>query len=406
MRAKDFIIEYRREVTADNWGQKMLARTKQDPTMSAIVKASNGNVSLPWLLAQFEEADPTPHKEYVQWLIKQFVAGQARFEDVISRGADALAKFNEMKRRKQLAGPQADINRLTFAQVEDIAAKYVPKVPQDEKGRGQAQAMYEDNQIRVIVPRDQEAACYYGQGTKWCTAATKNNMFAHYSKSGNIYIILVKQPAYPGEKYQFSFAARQYMNEKDEPVSLVDLVTRFPQLQKIFHKEAKEKNIISLLLPPAEVKAKLAQFKARIPTLVAEEIDKFAEPSDNSLLEQLYRSLIKGLKIGPRAKMDLHDGLEEIFLTKQGVQDLTALTLELLTPLFPDQITNQDAIWEASFDTIGNWASDTTLNAIFEEIADNLNDPDIHMDMYHDLIGYVSSLIEVVGKRIAAEITA
>ena len=35
--------------------------------------------------------------------------------------------------------------------------------------------------FKVYVPETKESACYYGKGTKWCTAADKDNMFDNYN---------------------------------------------------------------------------------------------------------------------------------------------------------------------------------------------------------------------------------
>ena len=51
-----------------------------------------------------------------------------------------------------------------------------------------------------------DAACYYGQGTRWCTAATRGkNYFSEYHNESPLLIILPKEPQYPGEKYQLHF---------------------------------------------------------------------------------------------------------------------------------------------------------------------------------------------------------
>jgi hypothetical protein len=80
--------------------------------------------------------------------------------------------------------------------------------------------------VRIVVPEDQNAACYYGQGTRWCTASrTSTNYFGHYSKDGPLYILLPKQPKHDGEKYQLHFASEQFMDENDYGVeNIVNLL--------------------------------------------------------------------------------------------------------------------------------------------------------------------------------------
>jgi hypothetical protein len=110
--------------------------------------------------------------------------------------------------------------------------------PDQARARGQSKTLLDNDVARVIVPEDEEAACYYGQGTRWCTAATRgNNMFNHYNNTGKMYIILPKKPKHDGEKYQLHFYSEQFMNEDDEPVDLQWLlVKRFPELLEPFKK--------------------------------------------------------------------------------------------------------------------------------------------------------------------------
>jgi hypothetical protein len=112
----------------------------------------------------------------------------------------------------------------------------VPEAPLKDKG--QAKEIYKDSKVRIIVPFDQQAACYYGQGTRWCTAATKGaNYFDNYNSRGKLYILLPQQPQYEGEKYQLHFSDDQYMDEEDDPVRIEFVLReRFPELLPFFTK--------------------------------------------------------------------------------------------------------------------------------------------------------------------------
>jgi hypothetical protein len=92
--------------------------------------------------------------------------------------------------------------------------------------KGKATTVFENGAVRIIVPHDETSACYYGQGTRWCTAARANNMYDNYARDGDLYIMLPKQPKYDGEKYQLHFASGQFMDEGDSPISdMVALLT-------------------------------------------------------------------------------------------------------------------------------------------------------------------------------------
>jgi hypothetical protein len=74
---------------------------------------------------------------------------------------------------------------------------------------------------QLAVPETEEASCELGRGTKWCTAAEKNNMFDQYSDKGPLYVWRDKN----GEKYQFHFETAQFMDAKDHTI---DDKTRAP----------------------------------------------------------------------------------------------------------------------------------------------------------------------------------
>jgi len=124
---------------------------------------------------------------------------------------------------------------LTTDQFEDIMDEYEPPKTKRELERGDSETVYSDEDVRVIIPMDEAAACYYGQGTKWCTAATRgDNMFDDYAQRGALYIVIPRDPEYRGEKYQLHFVDQQFMDERDDPVPLIKIFQRFPQLQTFF----------------------------------------------------------------------------------------------------------------------------------------------------------------------------
>lgn len=289
MRYREFLVEYRRDITAQNYGDKILRAFAEMPrqyftgdvydtmrvdpstwsnlrTVAALIKhpesygdidtnmringkledvniktapeilRSNASLIINGILALLESKDPTPNKEYTQWLVRMWCASPLlRFED-INRN-DMLGIHYLAKRRRMLLPEHTDINR--FSSYADFENTMDHMYDLDEIARGApttdkgtSELVYEDSDMRIIVPKDVAAACYYGQGSRWCTAATRGtNYFERYNRSGPLYIILPKKPQYEGEKYQLHFAEEQYMNEGDEPISLQELVKRFPHFK-------------------------------------------------------------------------------------------------------------------------------------------------------------------------------
>jgi hypothetical protein len=75
--------------------------------------------------------------------------------------------------------------------------------------------------LKVIIPKTEEAACLYGAGTKWCTAAKDNNQFKHYDDQGPLMIILAtigdKQ-----RKFQLHYETDAFMDERDQAIGAKD----------------------------------------------------------------------------------------------------------------------------------------------------------------------------------------
>jgi hypothetical protein len=263
MRANEFLIEYVREKTAQALGDKLI---------SALANSRTGTIPDSWYNWQTlvnmalhpenygrplslnlvgkrmvvapvatqhttENHDPTANKEYTQWLARVWANanGKLKMED-LNRGqfeGGLLSAYTRAKRRKLIKPEHADINRFkTYGEFERAMMDEYDwdKIEQSEKNvdKGQSKELYTDADVRVIVPADEKAACYYGQGTQWCTASKNNNMFNHYAKQGDMYILLPKKPQELDEKYQLHFGTNQFMDSRDEPVALKSLFDRFP----------------------------------------------------------------------------------------------------------------------------------------------------------------------------------
>ena len=233
MRYYDLIREYSRDKTVENWGKKIAARIEQDRTLKSNFKDIKEPEQIAKFVADFvieplERADPTKNKQYVQNLIKFYIAGE-QLEDLKSTAVEYLTKFHKLKAKKMIPSPRNDINRYTdFADFASVIDEYPDLEEKESMPKGEAKEVYKDANVRIISPEDKEAACYYGQGTRWCTAATKGqNLFDYYNKDGPMYILIPTKPQYNGEKYQIHTASRQFMNQTDERVSPHKIVDRF-----------------------------------------------------------------------------------------------------------------------------------------------------------------------------------
>ena len=250
MRAREFLLEYNRQKTEQNYGDKIVMIARRDPTIPGEVRKQADNLQLiDIVLSQLERADPTKNKEYVQGLAKLYANGGLKMEDASSTLADYLTKFHKLKVKRMIPSPRNDFLRYTsVGDFMSVVDEY-PDPDQDKKevDKGTAVEYYNDEQIRIIIPKDKAAACYYGQGTRWCTAANTNNMFDGYNRSGSLYIIIPKHPRHKGEKYQIHFEDNQCMDEEDYPESLSNIAEWYPTIKKAFAKQAKDFGLLSLM---------------------------------------------------------------------------------------------------------------------------------------------------------------
>lgn len=286
MRFREILLEYRRDITARNYGAKLLdallhdqlwniygtlAQALPDEMVPAIDAAhemavqqsknfayaqlmrDNAQTIIDYMLSRFEDADPTPNKRYTEWLARtyansrQYDRRQFLFEDVVSTVAGYLRKFVDYSSRRLLQPPYNDINRYrTFSDFMNTIDRVSASAKTDKdsiKNRGRSTEYYVDDTVRVIVPHDEEASIYYGQGTRWCTAATTSaNYFDRYNNEGPLYILIPKQPTHQGEKYQIHMAIRkddsaelaEFMDERNEIVNPKILPERFSGFYKKF----------------------------------------------------------------------------------------------------------------------------------------------------------------------------
>lgn len=284
MRAHQFILlEYRRDVTSKNYGDAIINRlatsrlgtlhyaldgyskllryianpsmytaapfTISTPSGHIVVEPDRAEQIAQSLrqemiddtLSVIEEHDPTQHKEYTQWLLRRWLTDpereQVRMEDY--NRDDLLRAYHMGKRRGLIHPDHRDINRFrTYRQfermmhdnynIDELLNIEATSEPQD---RGTYSEVYKDDSVRVIVPRDENAACFWGRGTRWCTAATRgSNYFNTYNQQGPLYILLPTKRIRPGEKYQIHIPSGQFMNEDDTPVDVANLARNvFPQ---------------------------------------------------------------------------------------------------------------------------------------------------------------------------------
>ena len=309
MQIRDILLEYERDRAVQALGRNLLLATIRDAVQLWRVPldqlqqylADHADALLSWrfdspeyqkqytdrAMGKIEAADPTNNKKYTQWMARQFALGHVlKLEDVASTLADSVAKFDKLNRKKKIPAPFNDINRYKTAdEFMNKMDEFEDIVDDSEDAASKAKKAYADDDVTVIVPENEAAACKYGRNTRWCTAAVHGtNYFDQYNRQGPMYILIPKTPAHAGEKYQLHFPSSQFMDENDDPVSLILLLGadgRFPKLQEFF--ATAEQDAMSDLIafaPDNELQPVLTEYHSLLQDIVSEIISDW-EASDD-----------------------------------------------------------------------------------------------------------------------------
>ena len=172
------------------------------------------------------EIDPSPNGIYMPWIARLAIKKQNenRTED-FDRLSQDLQNFEQFKTKLE----KKDINQYkSFAEVFTAIEPFLQprkkttaekkadrELAKKQTARADIIDVYSGQEGWVKIPTSQAAAKYLGQNTRWCTAATKNNMFDEYNKSDKLFVIYDKAS---GARYQLHIHGGQFMDVKDSPV--------------------------------------------------------------------------------------------------------------------------------------------------------------------------------------------
>ena len=147
-----------------------------------------------------ESFDPTPNKQYTLQIVKWFLDNGSKAFPKIEDGRSTLKEylyyFQKLKAR--IPEQYRDIRqyegtREFMDSVQYFKEKYGKK--EEPMPKGKSEIVYQTKDVTVRWAEDQDAACYLGQGTQWCTASTKaDNYFDDYDNEGPLAIINFAKP--------------------------------------------------------------------------------------------------------------------------------------------------------------------------------------------------------------------
>jgi hypothetical protein len=130
--------------------------------------------------------DLVPQK-FLMWVGKNY--DSVNFNENFSLLQNALNTFVRIGSNL----PQTDLNEYkNIGQLVDAIKDYESKARRDVKKVEGGNVVYEDPRFFIVNPLTHQSSCYYGKGTKWCTAADTDHQFTQYNQDGKLFYILDK----------------------------------------------------------------------------------------------------------------------------------------------------------------------------------------------------------------------
>jgi hypothetical protein len=156
--------------------------------------------------------------KFLQWVGK--VMDSINFEDNFLKLTQALNKFEKISSNL----PKTDINQYqTLAELTGAITDYENKSRRNVKKVEGGNVVYDDGRFFVVNPLNHEASCYYGKGTKWCTAAETDTHFKKYNDDGKLFYIIDRSKPTNDPNYKVALlrkfdGEKLYYDAKDDQI--------------------------------------------------------------------------------------------------------------------------------------------------------------------------------------------
>ena len=227
-------------------GHLLLEAVRKDTSAEARTVEKLPEAQIPGRVVSLilEKADPTHNKGMTAWLVAQYAQGKLRLED-LGTANETLTMFRRYAQR--LEPSQRDLGQypslaavweavIAFANAEEqhISGKAQKALDRD-KAYAESRILRQDQDgFTVAVPLTEFAAKWWGRGTRWCTAAEKNNRFWQYHKKAPLFVVIIPELKETG-KFQIWVTEGdvQFMDAADNPVSKVVFTEYLPRFAPV-----------------------------------------------------------------------------------------------------------------------------------------------------------------------------
>jgi hypothetical protein len=136
-----------------------------------------------------------PKHKYLIWLAKSLTKpvfnNEIAFAEELANAQELLMKFNRMGSNL----PIKDISQYkSLSELAEAIKIYENRIRRTIKKVDGADIIYDDDEYTIIHPKEYKASCFYGQGSKWCTASEDNpSHWDNYNKEAKLFYFLSKK---------------------------------------------------------------------------------------------------------------------------------------------------------------------------------------------------------------------
>lgn len=125
--------------------------------------------------------------KYLDWAGKNI--DNIDFDNNYGKLVAAIKEFDKISNNL----PITDITQYkSLEQLSTALEEHKNKQRRDVEKHEGGNVVYNDDKFYVVNPLTHEASCYYGRGTKWCTAATGDEHFKRYNGEGKLFYVIDK----------------------------------------------------------------------------------------------------------------------------------------------------------------------------------------------------------------------
>ena len=180
-----------------------------------VIKKYNPQGSDIEVIDYLSREDPSGNNKYLDWMTKIWMGHTKELptdEEILNLVKNFHQNLSRIKNK--------DINSYTSFKELGVVVDEAVRKAYTKKAKKNVIKVFENDDILVLAPLSIEASCKYGAGTKWCIAATNNQMvgnphFESYTKHSSFYFLINKKMTKEENPREYKYAL-QWKRSGDE----------------------------------------------------------------------------------------------------------------------------------------------------------------------------------------------